>query len=241
MTTCRRRGGIGRKGSGAHRSARQGAVPGQTAGVAVHFEEVLRRADEAGSPSGPGRAGRPRLNLGSGTDHRDGYVNLDVVALKGVDVVARLGAEPLPFPDATFGLVLARDVLEHVDAVAALREIHRVTAPGGRVVVSAVHFTSRNLYVDPTHVRGYSARTFEFFAGGGDSLWGRPYYFDFAFGAVEYVAVQFSTTLGKGRYLVWDRAVEPVVNSSRAAQDLYEMTFLSRLFPAANVVAVLRR
>ena len=34
------------------------------------------------------------------------------------------------------------------------------------------------------------------------------------------------------------RVVEPLVNSSRMAQDVYEMTFLSRLFPAANVVAI---
>ncbi|MFP5319063.1 MAG: class I SAM-dependent methyltransferase [Acidimicrobiia bacterium] len=204
----------------------------------VDFEDVLKRAT---ARAGEDVANRPWLNLGSGTDRREGFVNLDVAALEEVDVVARLGSEPLPFADATFGLVLARDVFEHVDVVHALREVHRVTAPGGRVVVSAVHFTSRNLYVDPTHVRGYSARTMEFFAGGGDGMWRRPYYFDFAFGAVEYCAIQFSTTLGKGRYLVWDRLLEPVVNASGTAQDLYEMTFVSRLFPAANVVAVLRR
>lgn len=204
----------------------------------VDFEKLLSRA---AARTRAEQGGRPWLNLGSGTDRRDGFVNVDIVPLDEVDVVARLGSAPLPFPDATFGLVLARDVLEHVDVVAALREVHRVTAPGGRVVISTVHFTSRNLYVDPTHVRGYSARTMEFFAGGGDGMWRRPYYFDFAFGTVESCAIQFSTTLGKGRYLVWDRAVEPAVNSSRAAQDLYEMSFLSRIFPAANVVAVLRR
>ena len=204
----------------------------------VDFENVLKGA----AARTRGEMGtRPWLNLGSGTDRRDGYVNLDIAPLKEVDVVARLGSEPLPFPDGTFGLVLARDVLEHVDVVSALREVHRVTAPGGRVVISAVHFTSRNLYVDPTHVRGYSARTMEFFAGGGDGMWRRPYYFDFAFGSVERCSIQFSTTLGKGRWFVWDRAVEPVVNSSRPAQDVYEMTFLSRLFPAANVVAILRK
>jgi SAM-dependent methyltransferase len=184
---------------------------------------------------------RPRLNIGSGHDRRAGYVNLDLVPLPGVDVAARLGSAFLPFRDDTFGLVLCRDVLEHVDVVPALQEIHRVTAPGGAVVVSAVHFTSRNLYVDPTHVRGYSVRTIDFFTKGAERRWLREYYFDFAFGALEYAAIQFGTTLGNGRYFLWDRVVEPLVNSSRRAQDVYEMTFLSRLFPAANVVAVLRK
>ena len=183
----------------------------------------------------------PRLNLGSGGDRREGWVNLDLVPIPGVDVAASLGTSPLPFRDGTFGLVLCRDVLEHVDVVAALREVHRVTAPGGLVVISAVHFTSRNLYVDPTHVRGYSVRTVEFFAGGGDQAWLKHYYFDYAFSGVDYAAIQFNTTLGNGRFFLWDRLVEPAVNARRWAQDLYEMTFLSRMFPAANVVAVLRR
>lgn len=182
-----------------------------------------------------------RLNIGSGHDRRPGFVNLDLVPLPGVDVTARLGSAFLPFRDGSFELVLCRDVLEHVEVVPALAEIHRITAPGGAVVVSAVHFTSRNLYVDPTHVRGFSARTVDFFARGETRTWLRDYYFDFSFGCVEYVAIQFGITLGNGRFFLWDRLVEPAVNSSRMAQDVYEMTFLSRLFPAANVVAVLRK
>ncbi len=204
----------------------------------IEFERVLAAAT---ATLEPGLARLPRLNLGCGRDQRDGYVNLDLVSLPGADVVARLGPVPLPFKHAAFGVVVCRDILEHVDVAPAMRDLHRVTAPGGCVVVSAVHFTSRNLYVDPTHVRGFSVRTFEFFAGGDDREWRRPYYFEFAFDAVAYAAIQFGAMLGKGRFLVWDRVVEPCVNANRAVQDLYEMTGLSRIFPAANVVAVLRR
>lgn len=180
-----------------------------------------------------------RLNLGCGRDRRDGFVNVDIADLPEVDVVAALGVEPLPFSDDEFGVVLCRDILEHVDVIAALREIHRVVAPGGLVLISAVHFTSRNLYVDPTHVRGFSVRTFDYFAA--EAPGDRSYYFDFAFREVVEARIQFSTLLGRGRYLVWDRLVEPLVNANRIGQDLYELTFASRLFPAANVVAVLRK
>jgi SAM-dependent methyltransferase len=203
----------------------------------IDLEERLRRVVAAS-----GHLDRPArlLNVGCGRDRREGYVNVDISPLPEVDVVASLENGTLPFPDHTFTVALCRDVLEHVEIVPALRELHRVVAPGGAVVISAVHFTSRNLYVDPTHVRGFSVRTFDFFVkgrGAGD----RSYYFDFSYDEVLEASIQFMTLLGHGRYLVWDRVVEPLVNSSRVAQDLYELTFASRLFPAANVIAVLRR
>jgi SAM-dependent methyltransferase len=46
--------------------------------------------------------------------------------------------ENLPFPDASFELILSHEVLEHVeDDRLAVREIVRVLKPGGRVVVFA--------------------------------------------------------------------------------------------------------
>jgi len=209
--------------------------------VLIDFDHVVRRhlarqERQSGRP--------PRwLNLGCGVDRWPGAVNLDLAALRGVDVAARLGEHHLPFREESFSIVVCRDILEHVDVVPALREVHRVLEVGGSVLISAVHFTSRNLFVDPTHIRGYSARTLDFFAGGGpaDASWRRPYYFDFSFRAVERVQLQFSAGLGNGRYLVWDRLVEPLVNRSRRSQDLYEMTALSRIFPAANVVAALTK
>ena len=47
-----------------------------------------------------------------------------------------VSAEPLPFPDTSFDLVLSHEVLEHVaDDGMAAREIVRVLRPGGRAVV----------------------------------------------------------------------------------------------------------
>ena len=207
--------------------------------------EGLLAAVERALP--PAVARLPRLNLGSGTDRRRGYVNLDRAALAEVDVAATLDPPALPFAGGRFGVVLCLDVLEHVPVVPAMAEVHRVLATGGAVVISAVHFTSRNLYVDPTHIRGFSVRTFDFFApapppaDGRGRNWHRSYYFDFVFSRVERAAVQFGITHGKGRFLVWDRLVERAVNARPAAQDLYELTFLSRLFPAVNVLAVLRK
>lgn len=74
--------------------------------------------------------GRWNLYIGGAGSHVDGYVNLDLFPLPGVDVVAN--AEALPFRDHTFSRVECDAVLEHVaDPEAVMREMTRTTAHGG--------------------------------------------------------------------------------------------------------------
>ena len=63
------------------------------------------------------------------------YVGVDVVANPHADLVGPV--EALPVDDASFDVVLCTQVLEHADDPAqAVRELRRVTAPGGRVLAS---------------------------------------------------------------------------------------------------------
>jgi SAM-dependent methyltransferase len=63
------------------------------------------------------------------------YVGVDVVENPHADLHGSV--EALPVEDGSFDLVLCTQVLEHVDDPAvAVRELHRVTAPGGRVLAS---------------------------------------------------------------------------------------------------------
>ncbi|MGH9941422.1 MAG: class I SAM-dependent methyltransferase [Pyrinomonadaceae bacterium] len=55
---------------------------------------------------------------------------------RGLDRVTLGEAERLPYPDQTFDLVTALDVVEHLDDdVSGLREMQRVLRPGGRALL----------------------------------------------------------------------------------------------------------
>jgi SAM-dependent methyltransferase len=88
--------------------------------------------------------GRWNLNIGGAGRIPPGYVNLDLVAAPGVDILA--DAEALPFPPDLFQRVECDAVLEHVRCPeTVMREIVRVLAPGGYAhLVSrfAIPFTS---------------------------------------------------------------------------------------------------
>jgi len=71
--------------------------------------------------------------------------------LRGIEEIPGLSlavAEHLPYRDGAFDVVLMHEVLEHVDDdLESLREMHRVLAPGGRLVV----FCPNRLYPFETH------------------------------------------------------------------------------------------
>jgi ubiquinone/menaquinone biosynthesis C-methylase UbiE len=60
---------------------------------------------------------------------------------RGLDCVSLADVTALPFEDEQFNVVIAIDVLEHVeDDAAAIREINRVTKKGGKVILTVPAF-----------------------------------------------------------------------------------------------------
>lgn len=97
-----------------------------------------------------------RLNLGCGQHPLPGYVNVDVVAGPGVDLVQDLDAVPWPWADNSVDEIVASNVLEHVirfDVVWG--EVHRILRSGGRIRIKVPY----KLNYDPYHIRYFSKKS----------------------------------------------------------------------------------
>jgi SAM-dependent methyltransferase len=118
------------------------------------------------------------LDVGCGTGDFGRHCPSHDIEIHGVDVdegaVERakeaeiavcldLESSPLPYNDASFDAVLARDILEHVREPGRLvREIHRVLRPNGRLLASVVVAKPRRVWADYTHVRGFTRESARF-------------------------------------------------------------------------------
>jgi len=104
-----------------------------------------------------------RLNLGCGEFKKPGYINLDFETRVHPDVVHDLNNLPYPFDDGAFDLIESSHNLEHLsDPFSGMAEMHRLLAPGGRLILKVPHF-SRG-FTHPDHQRGFDVSF--------------PYYFD---------------------------------------------------------------
>ena len=104
-----------------------------------------------------------KLTIGCGDKIEEGYINLDKIALKGVDVVHDLDVFPYPFEGETFIEIKAIDVLEHVDDIAkVMEELWRIMKEGGLLYIRGPHACyPEQLWRDPTHKRGFVPESFD--------------------------------------------------------------------------------
>lgn len=106
-----------------------------------------------------------KLNLGCGFDKREGWLNVDNFAACAPDQVLDIEATPWALETDAFDHVLMKHVLEHVGAEfsvfsAVMRELYRVTAPGGIVEIHVPHVRHDSFWSDPTHVRAFTPLSF---------------------------------------------------------------------------------
>jgi len=105
-----------------------------------------------------------KLEIGCGDNKREGFTGMDIVPLVGIDIVHDMNEVPWPFEDNTFEEIVLDDVLEHSNNfLGVLKELYRVGNNGCIVKISVPHFSSDNMYTDPTHTTFFSSRSFNYF------------------------------------------------------------------------------
>lgn len=113
-----------------------------------------------------------RLHLGCGRTILEDWINLDFVALKGVDVIANLDAcaeVPLPFEDNSIEEFYGSHLIEHIQhTLPMMQELHRIAKPGAKANFRLPYGASDDAFEDPTHVKQYFLQSFGYFS--------QPYY-----------------------------------------------------------------
>jgi len=104
------------------------------------------------------------LDVGCGRNKYPGAIGIDSNPDAAPDVLCDIDRASLPFPDNAFDEVRVVHVIEHVaDVLAAMKELHRVTRPGGTIVLVTPHYTDFSSFCDPTHrwhLNSFSFRQF---------------------------------------------------------------------------------
>jgi len=176
-----------------------------------------------------------KLDLGSGGPGREGFYSVDLLPLKGVDIVADLNRPFSLLCDNCVDQIYSRHALEHVrEFLPLMRELYRITKPGGELEIIVPHFSNVYGYSDPTHVRFFGLYTMYYFVPEDSQPKLRKvpsFYTDVKF-RIESVRIEFD------RLGIIDMMLAPllsmVVNRSLSWQDFYERR-LANFFHASQL------
>jgi ubiquinone/menaquinone biosynthesis C-methylase UbiE len=109
--------------------------------------------------------GSLKIDIGCGTNKKNGFKGLDILPLPGVDYIANL-EEGLGFlQDNSVDEFFTAHFLEHINNFELMMaEIHRTLKPGGICTVFVPHFSNPYFYSDYTHKRFFGLYSFDYFS-----------------------------------------------------------------------------
>ncbi len=108
------------------------------------------------------------INLGSGDAPIHGFINVDMVERPGVDVIWDLEKFPWPFPDNCVDLIIASQLVEHIDPhkgvfIKFMDEAWRVCKTKGQLVIATPYGASAAYMQDPSHCNPCNEMTWAYF------------------------------------------------------------------------------
>ena len=167
-----------------------------------------------------------KLNLGCGTDLKEGYVNVDIADLPGINVKHDLNKFPYPFEANSVDEIYMDHVIGHLESPTNfLRECHRILKEGKKIIIKEPHFTSATAYWGEIRKWQFSHITLKRYEKGSK----RSYYFDFGFSKVN---IKFDFQKTPVLFFFYNYLIESIANKWPYA---YEMTPL-QAFPCRQMI-----
>jgi SAM-dependent methyltransferase len=107
------------------------------------------------------------LDIGCGFRKAKDAVGIDILPQSEADIIWNLNKFPWPVPDNEFDVIIAQDILEHLEDIPrVMEEVHRLAKPGARLIIRVPHFSSFDAFTDPTHKHFFSSCSFDYFIPG---------------------------------------------------------------------------
>jgi SAM-dependent methyltransferase len=105
------------------------------------------------------------LHLGCGKKKLPEAFGVDKGLDTSADLCWDLDQIPWPLPSSHFHRVHMISVLEHLeDIVSIMEEVFRICQPNADIYILSPFASSDFLWTDPTHKRGFTSRSFKYFA-----------------------------------------------------------------------------
>ena len=136
-------------------------------------------AEAAGEEAGEVVGEEIVVDLGCGF-RKEGNIGIDLSAEgRDVDLICRLGFEPIPLDDASVDKVFCRDFLEHLPkavyvesrgglvypVIDLINEVWRILRPGGLFESLTPVYPHPEVHQDPTHLSVWSLASMKYFCG----------------------------------------------------------------------------
>ena len=116
--------------------------------------KAKKKVEEVPAVPVPAEAVPFRLDLGCGTQKKEGFVGVDSRKFDGVDVVHDLGVHTWPWANDSVDEVHCSHMVEHLtwfERVFFFNELYRVMKKGAKAQIIIPHWNSNRYYGDPTH------------------------------------------------------------------------------------------
>src|SRR3989344_3478760 len=170
-----------------------------------------------------------KLDVGCGTDKKQGFTGLDISKLPGVDIVADI-QKSIPLKDNSVEEIYCVNVLKHIpDWKTSLKEMHRVLKVRGILELLVPHFTHNRAF-NPFHKHHFSLHCFDYFDPRSELAARRYYYTE----GIRFVIKKVNIEIRKSKIFFWTYLINRLVNLNKRTQHIWESWFCF-IFPALNI------